>query len=292
MLSRAISSVLAQTFPDFELIVIDDGSPDENELRELCESFDDPRIIFVRQANGGGGAARNAGIDLASGDYIALLDSDDEFVPDKLEICHGVLSTSSQCVDLLYSAAIVLRDRGSWIRPSRGISKNERVANYLFLRNEFIQTSTMVVRAPLCKQVRFDGSLRKGQDIDFAVRLDQSGANIHFLSQPLTIWHDDHSDNRVSHASGVEPLFSWLSKHEKYLTKEEFNGYQGSILAYHLFSHNPVKSLFYVSRLLFLPGVPKKVAFRQLVRCIMPSYLYRKLVALVVSLLNFFRRNA
>lgn len=83
-LPRSIDSVLDQTLEDFELLVVDDGSTDETEA--VVTGYDDPRVKYVpHEENQGASAARNTGIDRAEGDYVALLDSDDEFTPRKLE---------------------------------------------------------------------------------------------------------------------------------------------------------------------------------------------------------------
>ncbi len=83
LVARAIRSALAQTFDDFEVIVVDDGSTDDTE--RVVAGFDDPRVRYVpHSANGGEAAARNTGVAAARGIYIAFLDSDDEWFPDKL----------------------------------------------------------------------------------------------------------------------------------------------------------------------------------------------------------------
>jgi glycosyltransferase involved in cell wall biosynthesis len=84
LVGRAIRSVLAQTFQDWELIVVDDGSSDNTE--EVVCSFQDPRICYIsHEVNRGGSAARNTGIKVARGEYVSFLDSDDEWLPEKLE---------------------------------------------------------------------------------------------------------------------------------------------------------------------------------------------------------------
>ena len=87
-IKRAIRSVQAQTFTDWELIVVDDGSTDNTvALIEGC----DPRLKLIRQENQGTAGARNAGLHASSGSYIAFLDSDDEWLPHHLELCVGFL---------------------------------------------------------------------------------------------------------------------------------------------------------------------------------------------------------
>lgn len=83
-LKRAIESVLKQTFQDFELIIVDDGSTDET--KKTVESFQSDKIKYIYQENSGGGAKpKNSGIKVAQGEYIAILDSDDEWLSAKLE---------------------------------------------------------------------------------------------------------------------------------------------------------------------------------------------------------------
>jgi glycosyltransferase involved in cell wall biosynthesis len=82
-IARALNSVLSQTFKDFEVIVVDDGSTDEGS--EIVRDFVDPRIYLIQQPNRGVSAARNKGVEVSSAEMIAFLDSDDEWLPDHLE---------------------------------------------------------------------------------------------------------------------------------------------------------------------------------------------------------------
>jgi glycosyltransferase involved in cell wall biosynthesis len=81
-IERALQSVFAQTFRDFEIIVVDDGSTDGG--AQIVERFDDSRIRLIKQENAGPGAARNRGLDEARGEYVAFLDADDEWLPEYL----------------------------------------------------------------------------------------------------------------------------------------------------------------------------------------------------------------
>lgn len=82
-IERAVRSVLAQTFPQFELIIVDDGSTDGG--AEVVRSISDPRIRLIRKENGGVSSARNAGIEASKFEYVTFLDADDEYLPDCLE---------------------------------------------------------------------------------------------------------------------------------------------------------------------------------------------------------------
>ncbi|OHB60639.1 MAG: hypothetical protein A2Y12_02870 [Planctomycetes bacterium GWF2_42_9] len=94
-ISRAIDSVLAQTYKDFEIIVVDDGSSDEGPV--LVQKYEESRIKLVRQQNAGPGAARNRGIAESESPMVAFLDADDEWMPDFLEKCYKALSRNPDC---------------------------------------------------------------------------------------------------------------------------------------------------------------------------------------------------
>src|ERR1700742_2594037 len=89
---RTIDSILGQRFTDFEVIVVNDGSSDGGE--KIVEAISDPRLRLISQPNAGPGAARNRGLAEARGEYVAFLDSDDEWLPDFLTIAVSALDAS------------------------------------------------------------------------------------------------------------------------------------------------------------------------------------------------------
>ena len=95
-LPDALGSVLAQTYPHWECIVVNDGSPDNTEevAQQWCEK--DNRFRYLHKQNGGLSSARNAGLDAAKGDYIQFLDADDAIHSEKLEIQTGTLQNSAE----------------------------------------------------------------------------------------------------------------------------------------------------------------------------------------------------
>ena len=107
VLSRCIESVLAQTYSDYELILVDDGSPDGCPL--ICDEYakKDERIKVIHKKNGGLVSARQAGIKIATGDYIFNLDGDDAILPDALESAYNILQdTNTDIVSFCYKTWI------------------------------------------------------------------------------------------------------------------------------------------------------------------------------------------
>jgi glycosyltransferase involved in cell wall biosynthesis len=277
-----LQSVRGQTFRDFECIVVDDGSADGEVLRAVVEGLADPRFRYVRRDNGGESAARNTGIDEAKGEFIAFLDSDDRWLPEKLRIQSNQLTGSSKTV--AYCQAYV--DRGvakRWVRPSRGLHQNENIGEYLFVANEFVQSSTIALPSDLAKSVRWDSSLAKGQDLDFVLRLHQVGAKFEYWPEPLVIWHDVVEEGRTSRATGAAHSQNFLAKHRQALTRRARRGFLVTYLAYDLAHEQPLKAFVHLAAGA-ATGVPLGVVGRQFLRSFLPRGFYRKLVNRFVSI--------
>lgn len=277
IIDRTIKSILAQTFTDFECIVIDDGSDDSAELAALISSFNDPRLWYFRQNNGGASSARNTGALMAKGRYVAYLDSDDLFLPEKLEETAKVLHAHPDMA--VYTLAYVDRGVGKyWIRPARGIRPDEDMGSYLFIENQFIPTSTLVVPRRFACSVLFDTELRHVEDPDFCYRLYLAGLEFRMIEKPLTMWSDVSGHARLSQEPHSDSPSLWLSKMKDRLPKRIERGYRVTILANYLAHRRP----FAVARDLLagwlLAGVPWRVVARQAVRSFMPKNLYRRLV--------------
>jgi glycosyltransferase involved in cell wall biosynthesis len=190
-----VDSVLAQTHQDFEIIIVDDGSIDETKI-EAAKYGD--RVRYVHQENAGASTARNAGIEMARGDWIAFLDADDAWVPHKLQKQLDVLSANP---GLKWCAANYLTDEGKGatthldVAKARTISPNGYLEDYFAaeLRHKTnIQTSSMLIRHEVFNHVGlFDLELLRGQDKDMWWRIAHHYPKIGYVPEPLVFFYLD-----------------------------------------------------------------------------------------------------
>ena len=194
MLQRALATVVEQTYQNWNAIVVNNFSTD-NTL-EVVAAFNDPRIQCVNFRNNGViGASRNEGIALATGKYVAFLDSDDTWFPTKLEQCVEILETGS---DLVCHAEYWIDESGKSRLVAYGPSEAATHHNLIYKGNR-ISTSATVVRTALLKEVHgFDVApeLISTEDYDLWIRLAAKSDKFAFLSEPLGEYH--RHDNNVS----------------------------------------------------------------------------------------------
>ncbi|MGB3295831.1 MAG: glycosyltransferase family 2 protein [Phormidesmis sp.] len=230
ILPISLESVIHQTHENLQVIVVDDGSKDDTEA--VVKGYQNPKIQYVRHSrNMGGAAARNTGIDLARGDYIAFIDSDDAWVPDKLERQYAHIQ-SHPCSEnvvsytqVFHSAEGISQDTfdkfdPDFYLPQRGKDKSETLGDYLFCNKGKTLTSTLMLHQKLAKSTRFRDDLKKHQDWDFCLRLEAKGAAFAFLHQPLTIWNGDSSFEHVGRNPNYELSELWLKECKQYLSAQ------------------------------------------------------------------------
>ncbi|MFG1485247.1 glycosyltransferase family A protein [Halobacteriovorax sp. RZ-1] len=188
-LARAIDSVLRQSFQDFELIVIDDGSTDNS--KQTVESYSDSRIKYFFQENRGVSAARNLGVKKSSGKYIAFLDSDDEWKEDKLEKQLSLLDSSKH--RLCHTGELWLRD-GEVVKQKKA---HQKVGGDMFIRslkNCVISPSSVLLERTLFEEMNgFNESFIVCEDYDLWLKIT-SLYEIAFLEEAFVIKHAGHDD--------------------------------------------------------------------------------------------------
>ncbi len=192
VICRTIDNVLAQTYRDTEIIVVDDGSTDDTqaELRSYGG-----RIRVIAQSNAGPAAARNRGIEAATGDLIAFQDSDDLWLPNKLERQARLLTRAGEEVVCCLCNAI-FRYTGqpeftafkrAWLFPTleEGIWTNPAE---VWATRFVLFCQTVMIRRPVLERIGgFDESLKFHEDYDLPLRLALEGPWA-YIQQPLTIW--------------------------------------------------------------------------------------------------------
>lgn len=172
LVKRGIRSVLAQTYGDFELIIVDDASKDNT--REVIKSFDDKRIRYIcHKENRGAPATRNTGIRMARGVYIGLLDDDDEWLPTKLEKQIAKFGEVSSKVGLIYSGLEVMRADGHTIETIYYPKYRGDVRVRLLLGTTIGSPTPLIRTECFNKAGVFDESLKSCQDWDMWKRISE-----------------------------------------------------------------------------------------------------------------------
>ncbi len=182
-LRSALDSVFAQTFQDFEIVCVDDGSTDRS-LAVISEFG--KRVMVVQQRNAGQGAARNAGVRHASGRYVAFLDQDDRWYPAKLERQVQVLENEPEVV-LVYCNSDRMDAEGNLVGTGVTLAERKKALASPLGRlsgEGLILPSSMMVRRCVFEQIGgFDTELRGFEDFDLSARLRQHGRFV-FLEEP------------------------------------------------------------------------------------------------------------
>ena len=209
VVGRAVESVLDQTFRDLELIVVDDGSRDGTV--EVVSRIEDPRLKLIQhETNRGGNAARNTGAQAASALLLAFQDSDDFWLPHKLEAQLQVLGTDSETRACYCGMVTYGRDPDNKIGrrvcqyvPARAVPQPGGDLSRAVLEASFISTQTFLVETQVFRAAGgFDNGLAALQDWDLVIRIAQH-TNIAFVEEPLVLAYvseDSVSSQRVKKA--------------------------------------------------------------------------------------------
>ena len=184
-IGEALDSVLNQTFRSHELIVINDGSPDTDELERELQKYP-ATIRYIKQENRGAAAARNAGLRSARGEYAAFLDADDRWLPDFLEKQLAFLRSSN--ADLVFSDARLIGDSPLAGRTFMELDppKSAVTPESLLAVEVAVLTSAVLARKqPIFEVGLFDETIKRGHDFELWFRLAKSGTR--FAYQPRVL---------------------------------------------------------------------------------------------------------
>ena len=204
-IEQTLQSVLSQTMPAHEIIVIDDGSTDGSAARVDRLRERHPQIALWSRENGGAHSAINAGIERATGDLVAILNSDDIYHPDRLAIMLRELDGASR-PDAVATALDFIDGDGRAIRNSwyeEGVAfyrRTQDLALTLINGNFLMTTSNLLLRRSLFDEIGGFSPLRYAHDLDFFLRLIARGKTIRLIRQPLLSYRQ-HPANTIKESA-------------------------------------------------------------------------------------------
>ena len=230
LLWRSIESVVEQTYKHFEIIIVDDGSIDDT--KDIAESFDDERIIYIRHdRNRGGAAARNTGIKSARGEYIAFQDSDDEWLPGKMQKQVEILMRLPSKYAATYCSLWKIHDKKQTLISGIKVKKRQGYIHNQLLKGNFIDLPTILIRKNCLDSAgHFDQKLPRFQDWELFLRLSKKYL-IDFSEEPMLLSYD--TPNSITATNSIAPyaIDHLLQKHF-----DEFSKDKRSLLKHYFFA--------------------------------------------------------
>jgi glycosyltransferase involved in cell wall biosynthesis len=226
-IAATMQSVVEQTYKNFELFIINDGSPDRSV--EICQQFTDPRIKIISQENRGVSAARNTGIRHAQGEYLAFLDGDDIWLPQKLEK-HVEHLESSPSVGVSFSQSAFIDEAGQPLGIYQMSKLNRITPPFILCRNPIGNGSTPVIRREVFEAIRFqdnfygtesdcyfDQRLHHIEDIECWLRIAiQTDWQIEGIPEALTLYRLTSGGASTNLMKQFESLEKVLEKARSY----------------------------------------------------------------------------
>jgi len=207
---RAVWSALGQTLREIEVVVVIDGP--------------DPATRAVLTALGD--------------DYVALVDDDDEWLPEKLSTQYAFAQTATAELPIVATRLYVRTPRAEFVLPRRLPVDGEPLSEYLTMRrglfhgDGFIQTSTIMAPTVLLRRVPFDASLRRLQEPDWTLRcLEHDDVGLVYAPDPLVIWYADEHRPRVSFDAPWREQFEWLQRSRSRLTPRAYAALSMSVIS-------------------------------------------------------------
>ena len=251
MIGRTVEGCLAQTYPEIEIVLVDDCSTDG--LSEALAPFaDEPRVRLIsHEKNKGVSAARNSGVKAARGELIAFLDSDDLWRPTKLE--RQMALVREHAGDRFLCGTLTEVRSGNdrvRIRPKRLKPRDVRIGDYLFVHNVrrrlplvaydeaalmegfFAQTSSYLLPKALAETMPFRTALNQYEDMAFLIDLDGKGVDFLLVEEPLTVQQDDDRPGRLGARDDLERGYRFLDEVGDGLSPEARLAFEATHLAH------------------------------------------------------------
>ena len=284
----AIHSCIGQTISDFEIILVDDEKSTDD-LASVVAQFEGVNIRLIDGFRGTAGAARNGGVNVARGKYVAFLDSDDEFLPNKLERCLARLEQEPTAA--VYSQTFVDRGvRRMWVKPARGLRDGEDIFEYLLLHKQWVHPSTVVLQVDDARKHPFRDDLKFGDDTQFAIDLCRAGIKLRMIEEPLAIYRDLGDLTQLSqapiHSSAESPsikmFIDWIESQRPYMSERVYNAYRAWMLSRFIARRAPFTAINYIWKAYQTRSLTAAQCASQLIQVFMPGT-YRRLANIVAE---------
>lgn len=230
-----VQSILAQTFSDFELILVDDGSPDQS--GDICDAYaaKDPRVVVIHKENGGVSSARNLGLDRASGEYITFVDSDDWLEPAFLQEAANMCEKLS--LDIYMGGFLRVEASGKrhtmCIRQTIDASRRQlHETEYAeLLRHGYISSVCgNLIRRSFIGKRRFRHDMRFGEDLTFVFELLRNSPRCYAVESSYYYYRD--ADNSLTKQFDRRKLVNVVETYQMLLCFAEENDYKAELLRY------------------------------------------------------------
>ena len=264
LLQRALTSAQAQTYRQLEIVVVVDGRDPETE-RYLNEIADLRVRVHALPAPVGGSDARNAGVLNARGTWIAFLDDDDEWFPNKIERQLRLLDEYGDRLSVIACKVIGRYPTHDYVWPRRLPEAGEPLCEYLFNRRSLfrgegqLQTSMLLVSRDLMLRQPFCSGLKKHQDTDWYVRASAiTGFRVMFVGDPLAVWYLGEVRNSIVRNLDWQRSWQWLLGVQALLTRRAFAGFIATQLIGEASAQGCMReALPFLLRQMFLRGRPR-----------------------------------
>jgi glycosyltransferase involved in cell wall biosynthesis len=229
LVQRAVKSALAQTLTQIEVIVVIDGPDGVTDV--ALKQIDDTRLKVIElPTNQGSCAARTAGVNAASTEWIALFDDDDEWMPQKLELQLQAAQQSQYEYPIISCYLIARAPQGESIWPRRLPQQSEAISEYLFVRNTLfqgegiVQTSTVLTPKKLLQKIPFNAA--QHHDWDWLLQVTrQEGVGIEFVPQTLAIWYIGEKRSSVSRNRTWQTSLNWIKEKLDLVTPRAYSSF-------------------------------------------------------------------
>lgn len=264
---HALRSALDQTFAQIEVVVVVDGR--DSDTIQLLSQFDDPRLrVVVPDKHLGNAGARNLGVQEARAPWIAFLDDDDIWLPDKLDLQLRTAMQAACCYPVISCQVTARHKNREFTWPRRAPRSTEPLSEYLLRRSTpftgegLIQTSTVLSPRSLLIDHPFDNSLSRHVDLDWALRIAQlPDCCVLFVpeNQPLVIWDIAQNRDRVTTKNDWQASLEWLQKRDNLVTRRAYASFILTQISAIAVSQGAYDAFFPLLREAFKHGSPSLI---------------------------------